>query len=339
MAQQSTRSGKKNTKAKSKSKGKSKSSGRRRSSSGNSSNGTRASRQQAARQARKKVDERRSKADGVAGWVAERAGAWSLDDWDPSWMDRQKYFWNPLVDYWFRMEVEGWENIPEPPVLLIGIHSGAPFVWDAWTVGLHWWRRFGENRPLHGTAHDALMSAPLIGDYFRKMGVLPAAPDSISGALAAGRDVALWPGGEVDSLRAWKDRDKAVLAGRTGFVKMAIKSKVPIVPIATMGGPDSMPVLATGRRLAKVLQLDKVARLKMFPIALSVPWGVGPALLPEIPLPTKIRTAFQPPVELKRDPKLADDDDYVEAKYDEVRDSIQHGVDALTRRRRLPLFG
>jgi 1-acyl-sn-glycerol-3-phosphate acyltransferase len=335
MAQQSKRGGKQANKSKTKSK----SSGPRRNPSSNSSNGVRASRQQAARQGRKKADQRRSKADGVAGWVAERAGAWSLDDWDPSWMDRQKYFWNPLVDYWFRMEVEGWENIPEPPVLLIGIHSGAPFVWDAWTVGLHWWRRFGEQRPLHGTAHDALMSAPLIGDYFRKMGVLPAAPDSISGALAAGHDVALWPGGEVDSLRTWKDRDKAVLAGRDGFVKMAIKSKVPIVPVATIGGPDSMPVLARGRRLAKVLQLDKVARLKMFPISLSVPWGIGPALLPEIPLPTKIRTAFQPPVKVKRDPKLAEDDDYVEAKYNEVRDSIQHGVDALARRRRLPLFG
>jgi 1-acyl-sn-glycerol-3-phosphate acyltransferase len=151
--------------------------------------------------------------------------------------------------------------------------------------------------------------------------------------------VALWPGGEVDSLRPWTQRDKAILAGRTGFVRMAIRSGVPIVPIATVGGPDSMPVLATGRRLAKVLQLDKVARLKMFPISLSVPWGVAPALLPEIPLPTKIRTAFQEPVELDSDPKRADDEDYVESKYTEVRESIQAGMDALARRRRLPLFG
>jgi 1-acyl-sn-glycerol-3-phosphate acyltransferase len=151
--------------------------------------------------------------------------------------------------------------------------------------------------------------------------------------------VALWPGGEVDSLRPWTKRDEAVLAGRTGFVRMAIKAGVPIVPISTTGGPDSMPVLATGRRIAKALQLDKVARLKMFPIALSVPWGVAPAMLPEIPLPTKIRTAFQDPIELARDPKKAEDDDYVEAKYEEVRGSIQRGMDALARRRRLPLFG
>jgi len=293
-----------------------------------------------AEQAAKKADARRMEASGGAsGWVAERAGDWTLDGLDTDFMERQKYFWNPLIDYWFRMEMEGWERLPDPPALLIGIHSGAPFVWDAWTVGIQWWRRFGEQRPLHGTAHDALMAAPIVGGYFRKMGVLPAAADSISAALASGHDVALWPGGEVDSLRPWTQRDEAVLAGRKGFVRTAIKAGVPIVPIATVGGPDSMPVLFSGRRLARTLQLDRIARLKTFPIAISAPWGIGPALLPEIPLPTKIRTAFQDPVEVDSDPERANDDAYVQAKYDEVLASIQHGMDTLARRRRLPIFG
>jgi 1-acyl-sn-glycerol-3-phosphate acyltransferase len=171
------------------------------------------------------------------------------------------------------------------------------------------------------------------------MGVLPAAPDSIAAALAAGHDVALWPGGERDSLRPWTKRDTAILAGRKGFVRLAIRSCVPIVPIATVGGPDSMPVIASGHRLARALRLDRIARLKMFPIALQVPWGISPALLPEIPLPTKIRTAFQPPIQFDRDPSRAGDDRYVDTKYEEVRASIQAGIDALARRRRLPLFG
>jgi 1-acyl-sn-glycerol-3-phosphate acyltransferase len=295
--------------------------------------------QRHAKETKKKADARRAKATGLAGVVAERAGDWDLEVNQGPLMAKQKYFWNPLMDYWFRMEIEGWENLPEPPCLLIGIHSGAPFVWDAWTVGVQWWRRFGDTRILHGTAHDALMAAPLIGDYFRAMGVLPASPDSIAAALAAGRDVALWPGGEVDSLRPWTKRDEAVLAGRKGFIRMAINAGVPIVPISTVGGPDSMPVLFSGRRLARLLQLDRIARLKMFPIALSAPWGISPAMLPEIPLPTKIRTAFQPPVELEHDPERASDEDYVEAKYEEVRQSIQQGMDVLARRRAFPLFG
>jgi len=100
-------------------------------------------------------DQRDGKAGGVSGWVAERAGEWDLSGQDEKTMQQQKFFWNLLVDYWFRMEIDGWENIGKPPALLIGIHSGAPFVWDAWTVGLQWWRRFGPERPLHGTAHDA----------------------------------------------------------------------------------------------------------------------------------------------------------------------------------------
>ncbi|HEX8105545.1 MAG TPA: lysophospholipid acyltransferase family protein [Solirubrobacteraceae bacterium] len=292
-----------------------------------------------AERSRAKADERRQKASGAAAWVAERTGDWTLDEFDPNVMDRQKYFWNPLMDYYFRMEIEGWERLPEPPALLIGIHSGAPFVWDAWTVGVQWWRRFGSERILHGTAHDALMAAPVIGDYFRKMGVLPAAPDSIAAALAAGRDVALWPGGEVDSLRPWTQRDEAVLAGRTGFIRMAIGAGVPIVPISTVGGPDSMPVLLSGRGLAKALRLDKVARLKTFPISFSVPWGISPAVLPEIPLPTKIRTAFQEPIDLGDDPDKADDEAFVEAKYEEIQGSIQRGMDTLARRRAFPVFG
>lgn len=292
-----------------------------------------------AEQAREKVQRRREKQSGVAGWVSDRASQWTLDGPDWKFIERQKYLWNPLMDYWFRMEIEGWENIPETPSLLIGIHSGAPFVWDAWTIGVQWWRRFGEERPLHGTAHDALMALPLIGAYFRRMGVVPAAPDSIASALAAGHDVALWPGGERDSLRHWTQRDEAVLAGRTGFVKLAIRSGVPIVPIATVGGPDAMPVLATGRRLARVMQLDKVARLKMFPFALQLPWGISPALLPEIPFPTKIRTSFRPAIEFDTDPERAEDDQYVEEQYERVQGAIQHGMDVLARRRRLPVFG
>jgi 1-acyl-sn-glycerol-3-phosphate acyltransferase len=293
-----------------------------------------------AEQTRQAMDARRDDAgDGVAGWVAGRAAQWDLSGQDETTMQRQKFLWNTLVDYWFRMEMDGWENLPDPPVLLVGIHSGAPFVWDAWTVGVQWWRRFGQERPLHGTAHDALMAIPVIGRYFRAMGVLPAAPDSIATALAEGRDVAVWPGGEVDSLRPWHERDRANLAGRKGFVKMAIRAGVPIVPIATVGGADAMPVLIRGDRLSRALNLDKLLRIKVFPLAISLPWGIAPAALPQLPLPAKIRTRFMPAVEIDTDPERADDEQYVDRKYAEVQSSIQQGMDALARKRALPLFG
>ncbi len=282
----------------------------------------------------------REQATGAAGWVADRAGDWSLEEQDLGWMEAQKYLWNPLMDFWFRMEIEGFEKLPEPPALLIGIHSGAPFVWDAWTVGFQWWRHFGPERPLHGTAHDALMAAPLLSGYFRKMGVLPAAPDSIAGALAAGRDVALWPGGEVDSLRPWSDRDKAVLAGRTGFIRMAIQAGVPIVPIATVGGPDSMPVLAEGPA-ARPRAAARQARA-----AEDVPDRAAGAVGPEPRDAARAAAADEDPHRLPGPRALRGrpragraTSEYVDRKYREVRRSIQAGIDALARRRRFPVFG
>jgi hypothetical protein len=98
-------------------------------------------------------------------------------------------------------------------------------------------------------------------------------------------------------------------------------------------------VLFSGRKLARALKLDKIARLKMFPIGLQAPWGLSPSILPELPLPTKIRTAFQDPIDVGDDPALAADTDHVDAKYEEVRQSIQDGMTALARRRAFPVFG
>ena len=68
--------------------------------------------------------------------------------------------------------------------------------------------------------------------------------------------------------------------------------------------------------------------------------GSPRAALRQLPLPgAKMRTRFVPAVELETDPERADDDRYVEQKYDDVQASIQRGMDALARERSLPLFG
>lgn len=57
--------------------------------------------------AKRMADERRGAQSGLSGWVADRASGWTLDGPDWGFLEQQKYFWNPLMDYWFRMEVEG----------------------------------------------------------------------------------------------------------------------------------------------------------------------------------------------------------------------------------------
>lgn len=130
----------------------------------------------------------------------------------------QEPVWELLRRYYFRLEVDGWERLSDAPCLLVGVHSGGALTMDAWTFLYAWWRHFGEERLLHGTAHDVLMATPGLGDYFRQMGVLSASRDAVGEALDQGFDVIVWPGGEKDSMRHWRKRDTAVLGGRTGFV-------------------------------------------------------------------------------------------------------------------------
>ena len=276
---------------------------------------------------------------GLAGLVQRRAGQWSLDSIDPDFARAQRHFWNLLQDHYFRIEIEGWHRLPDPPALVVGTHAAGIFPVEAWMFGLSWWRRFGESRILHGTAHDALMAAPGLGAYFRKMGVMSASRETVSAALEAGRDVAVYPGGDVDSLRPWSKRDTVMLAGRTGFVKQAIRSGVPIVPLAQTGGSDTMFTLSDGKGLARVLGLNRLARAEALPLALGVPWGIAPGALPFLPLPAKLRSELLEPLFVDDDPERADDDDYVEATYREVERRLQATMNRLARRRSFPVLG
>lgn len=274
--------------------------------------------------------------------VVQRLLEWRRGDGGPGEFNEtllraQMPMWDVLCRYYFRLDVGGWDRIPKPPCLFVGVHSGGTLTMDAWTLLYAWWRRFENERLLHGTAHDVLMALPGLGDYFRQMGVLPAAREPVGEALAAGYDVIVWPGGEKDSMRRWTERDTAVLGGRAGFVHMALDCGVPIVPVATIGGHDTVFVLSEGRFLADS-PVGRRLRAAKAPIVLGPPFGIALEVVPaHIPLPAKIRTEFQDPIRLDRE--RADDERYVDEVYERVRSSIQSGMDRLASKRRFPIFG
>jgi len=218
----------------------------------------------------------------------------------------QKPVWDVLCKYYFRLETSGWERLPAKPSLLIGNHSGGSLTIDAWTFVFDWWRRFGTERVLHATAHDVLMATPGLGDYFRQAGVIPASDHGVTAALSAGCDVISWPGGDVDAMRSWRRRDEAVLGGRMGFVRTAIRSGVPIVPVASVGGHDTAFILSEGRWIAngvdRVSGLRKKLRGSRLPIVLGFPFGLTIETIPtHLPLPAKIRTELLDPIHVDHD--------------------------------------
>ena len=258
----------------------------------------------------------REESKGLIGKRVAAATEHALDGPNQTLMRAQKPVWDVLCKYYFRLETSGWERLPEETSLLIGNHSGGSLTMDAWTFVFAWWRRFGTERVLHPTAHDVLMAAPGLGDYFRQVGVIPASRQGVTAALSAGCDVIIWPGGDVDAMRNWRRRDEAVLGGRKGFVRTAIRSGVPIVPVATVGGHDTAFVLSEGRWIAngldRVSGLKKKLRGSRLPIVLGFPFGLTIETIPtHLPLPAKIRTELLDPIHVDHDPERVNDREYV----------------------------
>jgi 1-acyl-sn-glycerol-3-phosphate acyltransferase len=275
----------------------------------------------------------------IGALLRRRLDDWSVEPPNQTLAGIQRPIWNLLCDYYFRLEVDGWERLPPGPCLLVGVHSGAALTMDSWTFVYAWWRRFGTERVLHGTAHDVLMATPGLGDYFRAMGVVPASRKSVAAGLAAGHDVIVWPGGEQDSTRHWTKRDEATLAGRRGFVRQALRSQVPIVPVASVGGHDTVFVVSEGRWLAKLGGVGSKLRSATAPIVVGPPFGIALETFPmHLPLPAKIRTEILDPIFLEGGQDRQNDNPYVDKIYAQVEAALQAGMDALAAKRTLPVF-
>ncbi len=275
----------------------------------------------------------------LRNWIHERAmQGWSIQGQNSDYFDRTAPFWDFLRDRYFRVSTRGWERLPQGACMVIGVHAGTWLTMDAWMLVYDWWKQFRGQRVLHGTAHDVLMAMPVLGTLFRNVGVIPSSRATVSACLDAGHSVVIWPGGELDAMRSWRKRNKVVLGGRLGFVRQAIRSGVPIVPVASVGGAETVFVLTEGRWLADVLQLRRFLRSEMVPVVAGLPFGIWPEILPShVPLPSKITHEILEAVPVEHGRQ--DDEAYVQSIYAEVEHRIQEGVLRLAAERRWPVLG
>ena len=125
------------------------------------------------------------------------------------------------------------------------------------------------------------------------------ASDNGSLLLEAGHPVIVYPGGDEDDYRPWTERHRVDLHGRTGFVKLALRHGVPVVPLVAHGSHDAIIVLTRGEMLARVLRLDRL-RINVLPIVAGPPWGIAPVQLPTWPLPAKVTARVCEPIDWSR---------------------------------------
>jgi 1-acyl-sn-glycerol-3-phosphate acyltransferase len=238
---------------------------------------------------------------------------------------------------WFRAEVDGFENVPDEPVLFVGNHSGGAGVPDTFIFLLAYntWMTV-DGRPLYALGHEIVTSVPLVGAFARKMGTVTAGPEAAAEIFESGGSALVYPGGDVEALRPWRDRHKIVFDGRKGFLRLAHANNVKIVPVVATGGHDTFFVLNDGRKLARLLRFDKLLRVKSVPISFSIPWGFLPGDLPHVPLPAKIRIQVLEPIDLNE--RYGEEPDFDDA-YDYVTSRMQAGLSALASKTVFPVLG
>jgi 1-acyl-sn-glycerol-3-phosphate acyltransferase len=247
---------------------------------------------------------------------------------DPAFIRRQLSTVTRYVNY-FSPEVRGQENLPASgPVLVVGNHSNMFYMPDAWVVGLEAIRRRGLDQPAYALGYDLLFGIPFVGPFLRRIGAIPAGGEEAEQALAAGGFVLVYPGGDREACRPWTQRDTVDLGDHKGFIRLALRTGVPVVPVVAHGSHEAIIVVSRGERLAKALGLHRL-RIQVFPIMLT-PFGLTTAVVPPLPMPSAIIVEFLPPLDWSaHGPDGADDEEVVAECYDEISRVMQAALDRL----------
>jgi 1-acyl-sn-glycerol-3-phosphate acyltransferase len=268
----------------------------------------------------------------VAEQAQKRVPAADLDERDPDYIrETLPRLWM-LASLYFRAEVRNLERIPEEgPVLLVGNHSGGNATPDTGVFTLAFSTYFGVERRFHQLAHNLVLSMPGLG-WLRKYGTVAATPQNAERALEQGAALLVYPGGDYEVHRPSWESATVDFGGRKGFIRLAKQKGVRIVPVVSVGGQETALFLSRGERLAKLLGLDRMFRLKVLPISVSLPWvlNVGD-MLGHVPLPAKITVDVLEPIDLE--------DLDVDEAYELIVERMQRALTGLQAERRLPVIG
>jgi len=222
----------------------------------------------------------------------------------------------PVVERYVRYfspEVRGIENLPcTGPVLVVGNHSGLFCMPGTWVTALAITARRGAEAPAYGLGYDLFFALPVVRPTIRRLGAL----------------VLDYRGGDVEACRPWSDRNRVVFWGHTGFVRLALRTGVPVVPLVGYGSHQAVVVLSRGEHLARALGLGRL-RIKAFPILVG-PWGVTSVLARPPPMPSAVTVEFMPPLDWSAlGPDAADDEKVVATCYSEITGAMQATLDRL----------
>ena len=178
-----------------------------------------------------------------------------VDEWGRSERVREQVrrLYDPIYRKYFRVTWEGLENLPAGPALLVANHAGAiPSDAPAIMHGIE--TELG--RPVYGLADHLFRQLPVLGTLWSRAGGVVAHPDNAYRLLREQRQLVLvFPEGTKGPGKPYNERYRLRRFGRGGFVEIAMRAGVPVVPIAVVGAEESMPTIATLPALSRLLGL------------------------------------------------------------------------------------
>jgi 1-acyl-sn-glycerol-3-phosphate acyltransferase len=257
-----------------------------------------------------------------------------VDEWGRSEHLRSiaRRLYDPMYRHWFRVEWEGLDKIPlTGGALLVANHAGAipsdaPAIMHGIEKELH--------RPVYGMADYFFRKVPVVGTLWSRAGGVAAHPDNAYRLLHDQGQLSLvFPEGTKGPSKTYADRYRLRRFGRGGFVEIAMRSGVPVIPIAVVGAEESMPILFRMNGLAKALKLP------YFPVTAN-DLAFGPLLGKVAYFPAKIKIRVLDPVTFDVDPGL---ERYSKSRVmdeaEHIRAMLQDTLHDMLRERRSVWFG
>lgn len=259
-----------------------------------------------------------------------------VDEWGRSEHMRElaRKLYDPIYRNWFRVEWENFDRIPTSGgALLVSNHAGAiPSDAPAIMHGIE--TELG--RPVYGLADHLFRTLPVVGTLWARGGGVVAHPDNAYALLRQQQQLALvFPEGTKGPSKHFSQRYQLRRFGRGGFVEIAMRAGVPIIPIAVVGAEESMPIVAKMPAVAKALKLP------YFPITANM--ALAPILGPLSSVayfPAKFKIRVLEPVTFPVEP---DQPRYSRSRImdeaEAIRRSIQEALYDMLRHRSSVWFG
>jgi len=230
---------------------------------------------------------------------------------DPSSVRTSMLVMAAVYRYYLRVETRGIERVPEGPVLLIANHAGNTFAWDGAMLASAMFFEAEPPRIVRGMGEYFLPKVPFFNVLMHRMGSVVGRPENCVQLLEQGEAIMVFPEGERGFVKTYAHRYQLQRFG-LGFLRLALETGTPIVPIGIVGSEEQSPGLANIRPLGRLFGSPAFPITPIFPFL---------GLAGFLPLPVKFHIHFGTPLLFEGDAN--EDDAAIEARVDVVKDAIR----------------